>query len=629
MTILTDPGPPAGTQPHAYPSSGDVERRARQLARSHRLTTSATVVAALMPTLLSAQGMIGVGTDVMGIDLRFAIGVAAFLELGLVVCGLRARDSVLRGQPGGVDVAATWVLSATSGVFSAAHEVIARTPSGPAAVAGWRWEVDPGSLLAAAVRIAAPLVAAWLWHRLLTGARRDAEGRRSTAELRYDRRLRALADAAYQVRALNDIRTPGAGLDRARYRAHRILAKRHRAVLRHSRLTPDLIAEITAHLAAAGAVDHYPDHTRATTAELTALLTTQVSAPVPGHHAQTGHHRPERATSTALVSGPLSAPSGHRTPAADTHTGHRTPQVQVSAHPHEVSAPVSATTTAVSAQVSAGSGPLSARQPAPTGAGWLTRLRRTPRPDTRPDTTTGVRTARTPVAEHEVAQVSALVSAARTAPEGTGHHVSVATGHWPVTPTAVSATTELVSAPDAVVSAPVSAPPAAVSAQVSAPVPTPTNSTGPNHHSGHQPLPVNTTPSPVTGHPTGVPAQVSAPDVAVSALADTPDPGPDDDRDIDPDDDPGSGTSAPARSALEDAVQLVELHGEQMTGVQMTGAEMVAGLHVRGHRGKGGLPLTDRSGRRWIDRATAELDRRRGAPAQADAVEVQRLQVVR
>jgi hypothetical protein len=81
-------------------------------------------------------------------------------------------------------------VSLASGAFSALHELV-----GPAIGGTRAWEADPGSLLAACVRLTAPLVAALLWERVLTAARREHEAR-SLVEVRRDRRLIAVAQAA-------------------------------------------------------------------------------------------------------------------------------------------------------------------------------------------------------------------------------------------------------------------------------------------------------------------------------------------------------------------------------------------------------------------------------------------------
>lgn len=86
------------------------------------------------------------------------VALAGFLELALVSFALLTRASALAGRPGGVDAAAVWGVSLASGAFSALHELV-----GPAIGGTRSWEVDPGSLLAACVRLTAPLVAALLW----------------------------------------------------------------------------------------------------------------------------------------------------------------------------------------------------------------------------------------------------------------------------------------------------------------------------------------------------------------------------------------------------------------------------------------------------------------------------------
>ena len=104
----------------------------------------------------------------------------------------------MAGRPAGADAVAVRVFSAVSGLFSAARELI-----GPLDPATWLrgWQHDSLSLLAAGVRIAAPLVAAWLWERVLVSSRRQAAAR-SAAQIRADRRLLAFAKAAQTLRRL-------------------------------------------------------------------------------------------------------------------------------------------------------------------------------------------------------------------------------------------------------------------------------------------------------------------------------------------------------------------------------------------------------------------------------------------
>jgi hypothetical protein len=130
----------------------------------------------------------------------------------------------MAGRPAGADAAAVWVFSAVSGLFSAAHELIG--PPDPAT--GQRgWQHDSLSLLAAGVRIAAPLVAAWLWERVLVSARRQAAAR-SAAQIRADRRLLAFARAAQTLR--RQLKSQTASEHRVR-RARRQFDRHHVALL--------------------------------------------------------------------------------------------------------------------------------------------------------------------------------------------------------------------------------------------------------------------------------------------------------------------------------------------------------------------------------------------------------------
>jgi hypothetical protein len=108
-------------------------------------------------------------------------------------------------------------------------------------------------LLAAGVRLTAPLVAALLWERVLTAARREREAR-SLVEVRRDRRLIAVAQAALMVRQLAEDRPrPRRHTARSR-RARRRLQRAHVAALRIVGPGQDLF-EV---LAAVGAVDILP-----------------------------------------------------------------------------------------------------------------------------------------------------------------------------------------------------------------------------------------------------------------------------------------------------------------------------------------------------------------------------------
>jgi hypothetical protein len=207
-----------------------------------------TCAAATVPTVLAMQGMASLATDLLHFPVAVAIALAGFLELALVSFALLTRASALAGRPGGPAAAAVWGVSLASGAFSALHELV-----GPAIGGTRSWEADPGSLLAAGVRLTAPLVAALLWERVLTAARREHEAR-SLVEVRRDRRLIAVAQAALVVRQLAEDRPrPRWHTGRSR-RARCRLERAHVAALRIVGPGQDLF-EV---LAAVGAVDILP-----------------------------------------------------------------------------------------------------------------------------------------------------------------------------------------------------------------------------------------------------------------------------------------------------------------------------------------------------------------------------------
>jgi hypothetical protein len=196
------------------------------IRRAQSLSVRAAAATAVVPTALAAQGMVMVGRDALGLPLGFALALAAFLELALISSALLARACAMAGRPAGADAIAVWVFSTVSGLFSAAHELIG--PPDPAT--GQRgWQHNSLSLLAAGVRIAAPLVAAWLWERVLVSARRQAAPR-STGQIRADHRLLTFARAAQTLRRL--LNSPTATQPQIR-RAHRQFDRRHVALLRH------------------------------------------------------------------------------------------------------------------------------------------------------------------------------------------------------------------------------------------------------------------------------------------------------------------------------------------------------------------------------------------------------------
>ncbi len=236
--------------PHAAaPALANVEA----VRRARRQATQVTCAGAIVPTVLAMQGMSSLAIDLLGFPVPVAVALAGFLELALVSFALLTRASALAGRPGGVDAAAVWGVSLISGILAGAHELV-----GPQAGGVRSWEVDPGDLIAAGVRLAAPLVAALLWERVLTAARREHEAR-SLVEVRRDRRLLAVAQDALSVRQLEDCRPrrlPGQSRTQAALLriARRKLRRSHVAALRMVGPGTDLRTV----LAAVGAVDVLP-----------------------------------------------------------------------------------------------------------------------------------------------------------------------------------------------------------------------------------------------------------------------------------------------------------------------------------------------------------------------------------
>jgi hypothetical protein len=126
-------------------------------ARSGRgVETVLTVSVAGIATAVSVNGMWRVFGDALHLDGPGRAATAGFLELALMVSAIRARRCLREHGSVGVDGAAVWVIAVVSAVVSAAD----------------------AEGLAKAVRLAAPVVAAWLWERGLAADRRAVRVRR-------------------------------------------------------------------------------------------------------------------------------------------------------------------------------------------------------------------------------------------------------------------------------------------------------------------------------------------------------------------------------------------------------------------------------------------------------------------
>ncbi|WP_041294769.1 helix-turn-helix domain-containing protein [Isoptericola variabilis] len=141
----------------AAPASGPQ----RPQYRGRHLPMVAVVVAAFIATALAYSGMVLFGLEVAGMTPMEAYSLAGFLEVSLVAVALLARNAALEGRPYGVLLTLTWILSGTSGVFAALHEVAVPSETTPYMVV---------------FRFVPPLVAALMWHLALVGERHLVTG---------------------------------------------------------------------------------------------------------------------------------------------------------------------------------------------------------------------------------------------------------------------------------------------------------------------------------------------------------------------------------------------------------------------------------------------------------------------
>lgn len=154
-------------------ATGDPAAAARKARRAHAMHTAAYIAAAGGATVWAYLRMVQTGID-GGLTPAVAYGAAGFLELALVGSALGARRAVLRSEPVAVYTLLTWLFSLLSGVFSGMHDL--GRPDVP--------------FYMPLLGLVAPLVAATLWHVLLTGDRHITAGL-SLDDLRARRRARA------------------------------------------------------------------------------------------------------------------------------------------------------------------------------------------------------------------------------------------------------------------------------------------------------------------------------------------------------------------------------------------------------------------------------------------------------
>ncbi|MEO3870173.1 hypothetical protein ABGB18_15275 [Nonomuraea sp. B12E4] len=165
-----------------------------------------TIVAASIATGVSAQGMWRFSGDVLGLDGPLRLLLFAFIEVAIITSAVRARRNMRENFSAGIDGIAVWALTCLTAVLSS---------------------MDARSLPEAMFRLAAPLVAAWLWERGMAIERHRIRGTgrinwrltpermlvrmglaevsdRTASEVDAHRRLTRVALAAKRAKALRD-----------------------------------------------------------------------------------------------------------------------------------------------------------------------------------------------------------------------------------------------------------------------------------------------------------------------------------------------------------------------------------------------------------------------------------------
>ncbi len=221
--------------------------RTRQHTERERRTAPEdhlTRVAAVIATAMSAQGMWRFSGDVLHLDGLLRVGLFAFIEVAVVTSAVRARrnmrisaaraaENPWERPSAGIDGKAVWALTCLTAVLSS---------------------LDARSVGEFVFRLAAPLVAAWLWERGMAIERIRLTGRgrihwrltperilvrlglaepseRTAGQVDAERRLTRVALAADRVADSKD------GW-RARWRLAK-LKRRGRAMLAHTAVATD------------------------------------------------------------------------------------------------------------------------------------------------------------------------------------------------------------------------------------------------------------------------------------------------------------------------------------------------------------------------------------------------------
>lgn len=164
-------------------------------------TTALTAVVALGATVASVEGLAELIHATAALSAPIAWAIGSVMDLAVIVLALQAREAIVTGRGGRLEMTLTWVASVASGVASAS------------------WQLGRAGAQAAGVRLLLPLLAAGLWHLSLVGAQHAADARPARRQARASRLMLDLALAQADT----------SGTTRAARRERRA----RRALLRH------------------------------------------------------------------------------------------------------------------------------------------------------------------------------------------------------------------------------------------------------------------------------------------------------------------------------------------------------------------------------------------------------------
>ena len=138
-------------------------------------TTALTAVVALGATAASVEGLAELIHATAALSAPMAWAIGSVMDLAVIVLALQAREAIVTGRGGRLEMTLTWVASVASGVASAS------------------WQLGRAGAQAAGVRLLLPLLAAGLWHLSLVGAQHAADARPARRQARTSRLMLDLA----------------------------------------------------------------------------------------------------------------------------------------------------------------------------------------------------------------------------------------------------------------------------------------------------------------------------------------------------------------------------------------------------------------------------------------------------